>query len=132
MIVQSDTYYSVPEAVSNLVLSKVSPLDEYIIMCVDRNHFSALVRTPLGQVNQYDVFAVSSGRSYYWDVSERNYVSWEYQVKNEYYVVSNIGYGTELVPPSVSYMTSWATSGMVCLAFLLCVIPYLWRRLFRK
>lgn len=130
MIRQYDSYTNVPASVYNLVLSKCSVLDEYIIMSTGTNTYSALVRDRIGNVTQYDIYREGNYNSY-WTVTSKS-ATFDYQVTNEYYVVSNIGYGTEYVPPSVHYMTSWATSGLVCLAFLFVCIPWLMRRIFRK
>ncbi len=115
----SGNFQTIPASVLNVLYSKLGPLDEYIIMRTGENTIGMLVhRIPSGDIIQYTVSRPSASYGNQWyDISESSSY-WSYNVYNEMYVYSNVGYGVMDVLPVHQIMLCWGVTGCVCLVFL--------------
>ena len=103
MVVQSNTYLStVPTDVKNIIASKLSIMDQYIIFATNENEYTALIyNPPTKNTVQYRIYREGQNYSYTWNIQRVNDVAFEYTITNEYYVVSNVGYGQMLDIPEI-------------------------------
>ena len=109
MIAQYNEYGSVPSAVCNLIASKIKALDQYVLMMTGENQYTALVHNPLsGETVAYVVQRAANYGS--WTVEKQVSQEWNVAVLNEYYVYSNVGYGTVLDLPVHEAMTAHGVS----------------------
>lgn len=117
---QHNEYSTISQTVLDVFYSKIGPLDEYIIMRTGEDEYGMLLhRIPSGDIIEYTIERINSsswGNSYF--VLSESSGTWDYNVTNEMYVYSNIGYGTMDILPVHEIMTSWSTVGLVCLIFL--------------
>ena len=112
-MVQYTEYSSIPQAVRDLVANKVSILDQYILMQTGANEFTALIYdTSTKKTDQIRIYRGSNYNSQYSvDVSEG---TWDWSVSNEYYVYSNVGYGSALDLPVMEGVTAHASIILAC------------------
>lgn len=111
---------SIPSQVINISNNKVGVLDDYILYCTGEYRYSLLTKSRLpGQTAKLYTFSRSnsSGDRYY-TVSFTDNVPFEYQVSNEYYVYSNIGYGQALTPICWQGIQTFSLAGITCALFL--------------
>lgn len=86
--------------VNSVISNKISLLDHYIIMQTGEYEYTALVRHPFSDTaTKYVVSRGSSGYNYAYSISSTDDVAFEYDVKNEMYVYSNIDVGRSLDLP---------------------------------
>lgn len=118
MVTQHSNYSTVPTDVKNIIASKVSLLDKYIIMCTGDNEYTALIyNPPTKNTVQYRVYRQGQSYTNSWNIQRVNEVEFEYQVSNEYYVVSNVGYGQMMDLPVYEATQSFFSCTMVAIAF---------------
>lgn len=119
MVVQSNTYLSsVPTDVKNIIASKLSILDQYIIFATAENEYTALIyNPPTKNTVQYRIFRQGQNYSYTWNIQRINDVEFKYTISNEYYVVSNVGYGQMLDLPAYEAVQSFASATIIALMF---------------
>lgn len=113
-------FSSIPSQVINISNNKVGVLDDYILYATGEYSYSLLTRSRLpGQTAKLYTFsrASSSGDRYY-TVSFTDNVPFEYNVSNEYYVYSNIGYGQSLSPVCWQGIQTFSLAGITCALFL--------------
>lgn len=111
---------SIPSQVINISNNKVGVLDDYILYCTGEYRYSLLTKSRLpGQTAKLYTFSRSnsSGDRYY-TVSVTDNVPFDYQVTNEYYVYSNIGYGQALSPVCYDGIQTFSLAGISCALFL--------------
>lgn len=116
MITQYTDSYSSPSAdIQNLIANKCSILDRYILMQTGEYEYSALVYNPCTKkCTQYIISRTSqSGYNNRYQITSRD-SSFEYQVRNEYYVYSNDGYGKALDLPITDSVTSFSLLIISC------------------
>lgn len=96
---QHTEYSSIPQAVRDLVANRCSLLDQYILCQTGDYAYTALIRNIVtGEVTQL-YFARASNYGYYSVVETDGY--WSYEINNEYYCYSNVGFGAALDLPVV-------------------------------
>lgn len=119
MVTQSTEYSLPPTDVRNLIASKITLLDKYIIMNTAENEYTALIYNPNTQNTvQYRVFrSYQSGYNYVWEIQRINDVEFEYQISNEYYVISNDGVGQMMDLPINNTVQSYVSVFLVCVLF---------------
>lgn len=111
---------SIPSQVVNISNNKVGVLDDYILYCTGEYRYSLLTRSRLpGQTAKLYTFSRydSTGDRYY-NVTFTDNVPFEYNVSNEYYVYSNIGYGQALNPVCWQGIQTFSLAGITCALFL--------------
>lgn len=108
---QYTEYGSIPQAVRDLVANKISLLDEYILLQTASNEYTALIRNPGKDVTQIVVSRGSNYNTYNVKISDG---TWDYNVTNEYYCYSNVGYGAALNLPVMEGVTAHATVILAC------------------
>lgn len=113
---QYTEYGTVPQAVRDLVANKISLLDSYILMQTGEQQYTALVNKPALGCKQYVISRTGNYNTQY-SVSE-SAGDWEYTVRNEYYVYSNVGYGAALSLPVVDQSIAHASVIMACAVML--------------
>lgn len=111
---------SIPSQVINISNNKVGVLDDYILYCTGEYRYSLLIKSRLpGQTAKLYTFSRSSSGGYnYYTVSFTDNVPFDYQVSNEYYVYSNIGYGQALTPVCWQGIQTFSLAGISCALFL--------------
>lgn len=115
---QYTDYGSIPQAVQDIVASKVSLLDEYILMQTGQREYTALINKPGLGCKQVRIYRDDYGGYYHVDVSTG---IWSYSVSNEYYTYSNVGYGAQLDLPVIAGTTAWASVILAC-ALMLAIV----------
>lgn len=116
---QYTDYSSIPQAVRDLIANKISLLDSYILMQTGDQQFTALVNKPALGCKQYVISRTGNYGSQY-TVTE-TVGTWDYAVHNEYYVYSNVGYGSALDLPVVDLSIAHASVIMAC-ALMLAIV----------
>lgn len=116
---QYTDYSSIPQAVRDLIANKISLLDSYILMQTGDQQFTALVNKPALGCKQYVISRTGNYGSQY-TVTE-SVGTWDYNVHNEYYVYSNVGYGSALDLPVVDHSIAHASVIMAC-ALMLAIV----------
>lgn len=117
---QYTDYGSIPQAVRDLVANKISLLDSYILMQTGQYEYTALINKPgLNKCQQIRVARSSNYNSDY--VVSVSSGTWDFDVTNEYYCYSNVGYGAALDLPVVQGVTAHATVILAC-ALMLAII----------
>lgn len=111
---------SIPSSVINISNNKVGVLDDYILYCTGEYRYSLLIKSRLpGQTAKLYTFSRSSSGGYnYYTVFFTDNVPFEYNVANEYYVYSNIGYGQALSPVCWQGIQTFSLAGITCALFL--------------
>lgn len=113
---QYTDYGTIPQGVRDLIANKCALLDQYILMQTGQYEYSALIRNPnTGEVTQITVTRASNYSTY--TVSETD-GDWAFEVTNEYYCYSNVGYGAALDLPVVEGVTAHATIILACVLML--------------
>lgn len=106
-------YSSVPSDIQAIVNGRVSLLDRYILFRTGEYQYTALVQNSVtGDVRQF-VFSRSSNNGF-WSVSEGSVSGFDYQVSNQYYVVSNVGLGRQLDLFCWRGATAWGLTFVTC------------------
>lgn len=112
-------YGTIPQAVRDLVANKISLLDSYILMQTGQYEYTALInKSGLNICQQIRVYRTGNYSDYAVEISEG---TWDYNVANEYYCYSNIGYGASLSLPVVEGVTAHATVILAC-ALMLAIV----------
>ncbi len=115
---QYTEYGSIPQAVRDLIANKISLLDSYILMQTGDQQYTALINKPALGCKQYVISRTSNYGQY--SVSE-SVGTWNYSVRNEYYVYSNVGYGAALDLPVVDHSIAHASVILAC-ALMLAIV----------
>lgn len=111
----------------NLILSYVSPTDDYVVYASGTNSYVGYVFRRTGN-KMIQVSRASSQGSYTVSVSDTSIVATDIKVDTPYYVYSSIeGYGIYQLPPR--------TQGVMCYTVVICAIlitmTYLFGRVFQ-
>lgn len=111
---------SIPSQVISISNNKVGVLDDYILYCTGDYRYCLLTKSRLpGQNATLYTFSRSSSGSYnYYTVSVDDSATFDYNVINEYYVYSNIGYGQALNPVCYDGLQTFSLVGISCALFL--------------
>lgn len=111
---------SIPSQIINISNNKVGVLDDYILYCTGEYRYSLLTKSRLpGQTAKLYTFSrTSASGDRYYTVSFTDNVPFEYNVTNEYYVYSNIGYGQSLTPVCWEGIQTFSLAGITCAFFL--------------
>lgn len=116
-MVQYESYSSVPQQVRDIVANKCKLLDLYIVFQTGDNEYTALIHDQVSQRTTKLVFSRSSTYGVY-SVRVDEEAAWEFTVSNEYYVYSNVGYGSALDLPVVDGLAAHS------LVFLTCIVCF--------
>lgn len=117
---QYTDYGSIPQAVRDLVANKISLLDSYILMQTGQYEYTALINKP--GLNRCDKIVIARTSNYNSDYSVTvSSGTWEFNVRNEYYCYSNVGYGAALDLPVVAGVTAHASVILAC-ALMLAIV----------
>ena len=118
---QHESNSTIPQAVRDLIASKVGLFDQYMLMQTGDSAYTALIRNTTTQdVQQIAVYRETAYNGP-WRVVYIDDSSWAYTMSNEYYVYSNVGYGTALDLPVVEHFTAIA-SGVLACALMLAIL----------
>lgn len=116
---QYTDYGAIPQAVRELVASKISLLDQYILVQTGPQEYTALINKLGLGCQQIRIYRTGNyGGVYQVDVSSG---TWAYTVTNEYYAYSNIGCGSQLDLPVTHSATAWASVILAC-ALMLAIV----------
>jgi hypothetical protein len=121
MITQYTESYSTPSTqVQNIVANSVSILDQYVLIQTGQYEYTALIKNIAnGDIEKITIARENNG-SYnsIYNVVRDTVDSFDYQITNEYYAISNVGKGQALQDiPSQSGIISFALTGLVTLVF---------------
>lgn len=121
MIKQYTESYNTPsEQIQNIVANSVSILDQYVLAQTGQNEYTALIKNVAnGEIEKITIARNgTSGYNNVYSVVRDTVDSFDYQITNEYYAISNIGYGQALQDiPAQSGIISFATTGLIVLVF---------------
>lgn len=121
MIKQYTESYSTPSAqIQNIVANSVSILDEYVLVQTGQYEYTALIKNLAnGEIEKITIARDGNGSyNQVYNVVRDTVDSFDYQITNEYYVVSNIGKGQALQDiPAQSGIMSFAMTGLITLVF---------------
>lgn len=120
-ITQYSEYGSISSDIQNIVANKVKILDSYILFRTDEYEYTALIKDNVTQeCTEYTFSRSGTTYSNNWTVSEAA-AEFEYTVRNEYYVYSNVGLGRSLTLPVYEGVIAHSTIIMCC-ALLLWIV----------
>lgn len=123
MITQHSEYGSITADIQNLVANSISVLDSYILMQTGQYEWRALIKNQATNEVEEIIVTRSSGGSFgnNYTVRRVDGSEFKYQVNNEYYVYSNVGYGKSLDIPSYEGVRTYGITALTCLVFLMVV-----------
>ena len=123
MISQYTEYGTISSDVQNLVANSVSVLDQYILMQTGEYEYTALVKNMASkQVEEIKVTRITStGYATRYSVTRTNGAEFDFNVSNEYYVYSNVGYGKSLEIPAYEGVRTYGIAGITVLLFFMVV-----------
>lgn len=123
MISQYSEFGSISTDIQNIVANSVSVLDQYILMQTGEYEYTALVKNLASKdVEQITITRSSTtGYSTKYSVSRKNGADFNYNVSNEFYVYSNVGYGKSLEIPAYEGVRTYGIAGITVLLFFMVV-----------
>lgn len=123
MITQYSEYGSISSDIQNLVANSVSVLDQYILMQTGEYEYTALIKNMASKdVEQIKVSrSSSSGYTTRYSVARENGSEFDFEVSNEYYVYSNVGYGKSLEIPAYEGIQTYGITALTVLVFFMVV-----------
>lgn len=123
MITQYTEYGSITADIQNVVANSVSVLDSYILMQTAQFEWRALIKNNATKEVEEIIITRGSGGAYgnTYTVRRVDDSEFEYQVNNEYYIYSNVGYGKSLDIPSYEGIRTYGITALTCLVFLMVV-----------
>lgn len=123
MINQYNEYGNISSDIQNLVANNVSLLDQYILMQTGEYEYKALIKNMASkQVEEITISRLSvSGYNNRWTVTRKNGSNFDFNVSNEYYVYSNVGYGKSLNLPSYEGARTYGLTALTVLVFFMVV-----------
>lgn len=123
MITQYAEYGTISADIQNIVANSVSVLDKYILMQTGEFEWTALVKNIASKdVEQITVTrSTATGYNNRYFVVRKNGADFNYNVANEYYVYSNVGYGRSLEIPSYEGVRTYGIAGITVLLFFMVV-----------
>lgn len=119
-VVQSSDYGSIGSDIQNLVANSVSVLDQYILMQTGEYEYTALIKNVASK--DVEKIVVTRGSTSYntkYSVARSNGSDFDFNVSNEYYVYSNVGYGKSLNIPSYEGIRTYSLTGLTVLVFFM-------------
>ena len=133
MINQYNSYGSISSDIQNIVANNVSLLDSYILMQTGENEYTALIYdNATKKTEQLRFYRTSGNYSSSWRI-ERTESTFDYQLTNEYYCYSNVGFGRSLSLPVYQAVTSFSLCSITVLLFFAVIFKgVLFRCLDRK
>ena len=121
MIKQYTESYNTPsEQIQNIVANSVSILDQYVLVQTGQYEYTALIKNVAnGEIEKITISRNgTSGYNNIYNVVRDTVDSFDHQITNEYYAISNIGKGQALQDiPAQSGIMSFAITGLVTLVF---------------
>lgn len=123
MITQYSEYGSISSDIQNLVANNVSVLDQYILMQTGEYEYTALIKNMASKdVEQIVVSRVSTNNyNTRYAVTRQNGSNFDFEVSNEYYVYSNVGYGKSLDIPAYEGVRTYGITALTVLVFFMVV-----------
>lgn len=122
MITQYTDYGSISADIQNIVANSVSVLDQYILMQTGQYEWTALVKNLANK--EVEQIVITRGQQSYsnnYSVRRVNGADFKYNVSNEYYVYSNVGYGKSLDIPAYEGVRTYGIAGITVLLFFMVV-----------
>lgn len=94
----TNSYSTIPSDICTIMESKISILDKYVILKTDEYEYSALVyNTATKETVEYRFYRTAqSGYTNIWNIETIENREFTFNITNEYYAVSNVGYGKQL------------------------------------
>lgn len=123
MISQYTESYNNPSSdIQNLIANSVSILDKYILMQTGEYQYTALIKNMASK--DVEKIVVSRNDSSYnarYSVMRQNGSDFNFNVSNEYYVYSNVGYGKSLNIPAYEGIRTYSITALTVLVFFMVV-----------
>ena len=121
MIKQYTENFSTPSTqIQNIVANSVSILDRYVLIQTGQYEYTALIQNVANGDIEKITISRTNNASYnnVYKVVRDTVDSFDYQITNEYYAITNVGKGQALQDiPSQIGIISYALSGLVTLVF---------------
>lgn len=120
MIKQYTEDYSTPSTqVQNIIANSVSVLDQYVLIQTGKYEYTALIKNLAnGDVEKITISRENNGYDNVYKVFRNSVDSFDYEITNEYYAITNVGKGQALQNiPSQIGIISYALTGLVTLVF---------------
>lgn len=118
----TESYSSVGSDIQNLVANSVSILDKYILMQTGEYEYTALIKNMASKdVEKIVISRVYTSSDRYYSVSRQNGTDFNFNVSNEYYVYSNVGYGKSLNIPAYEGIRTYGLTGITVLLFFMVI-----------
>ena len=118
--------------IQNIFANKISVLDKYVLFQTGENEYTGLIYDIATKKTTQVVFRRGSfSGERYWTVSESEVSSFDYNITNQYYCYSNVGYGKALSLPVYDSMSAISCT-VICTFF--CLFTVFWavfRRIFK-
>ena len=113
--------------IQNIFANKISVLDKYVLFQTGENEFTGLI---------YDIATKKNDSSrfsswFFWTVTESDVSSFDYNITNQYYCFSNVGYGKALSLPVYDSMVAVSCTAICTFCCLLTVFWSVFRRIFK-
>lgn len=116
----TSSYSSVGSDIQNLVANSVSILDQYILMQTGEYEYTALIKNMASKdVEKIVISRGTSSDNRYYSVMRQNGSDFDFNVSNEYYVYSNVGYGKSLNIPAYEGIRTYGLTGITVLLFFM-------------
>lgn len=103
--------------------SKISILDKYVILKTDEYEYSALVyNTATKETVEYRFYrSMQSGYTNIWNIETIANREFTYNITNEYYAVSNVGYGKQLDLDVYQSIPAFCTA-IMCITLIFSIV----------
>lgn len=117
-------YSSASADIQNLIANDITLMDRYILFQTDENEWTALIQNvATKKTRQIRVYrSNTSGYSSVYSVDRSEVDTMTFDVSNEYYTYSNIGYGKSLNLPVYDGVTAWCL--MICTCLLMFAVVF--------
>ena len=126
--------YSSPSTdIQNIFANKISVLDKYILFQTGQNEYTGLIYDIATKKTTEVVFTRGTSSGYnYWSVSESEVSSFDYNLKNQYYCYSNVGYGKALSLPVYDSLSAISCTVLCTFFCLLTIFWTVFRRIYKR
>lgn len=118
--------------IQNIFANKISILDKYVLFQTGENEYSGLIYDIATKKTTKVVFRRGSfSGDRYWTVDQSEVNSFDYNISNQYYCFSNVGYGKALSLPVYDSMVAISCTAICTFCCLLTVFWTVFRRIFK-
>lgn len=124
MITQYSTSYTSPSAdIQGIVANSISLLDKYVLFQTGENEYTALIKNIASKdIEQIRIYRMSNtGYTNRYQVERKEVSDFRWDVSNEFYTYSNLGFGKSLDIPSYDGALTYGVTALTTLVFFMVV-----------